>query len=170
MTDYAQRFVGVWELADWKVTNLSNGDISAYFGGREKGYIIYTADGWVSSSIVDTGRPMNSNNRDSRLVLVSKLEAEGSGSLSAAEHAELTPYALSALGYLGYCGPYMADADHVHHQVLSAGRPSHVGLTLTRSYVFEQDTLLLSADAFGFRDALLWRRLTPAQDAGAQEL
>ncbi|CAN0483394.1 unnamed protein product [Discosporangium mesarthrocarpum] len=168
MTGYARQFVGVWELVDWRVTNLSTDEVSTYFGGREEGYIIYTADGWVSSSIVDTGRPMNSNDRDARLELVAKLESEGSASLTPEQHAELTPYALSALGYLGYCGPYTADADNVHHEVKSAGRPSHVGLTLTRSYRFEDDTLLLSADAFGFRDTLLWRRITPALNTSAE--
>ncbi|MEO1568817.1 MAG: lipocalin-like domain-containing protein, partial [Pseudomonadota bacterium] len=120
--------------------------------------------GWVSSSIVDTGRPMNSTDRDARLDLVSALETAGSASLTEEQHDLLTPYALSALGYLGYCGPYTADNTHVHHHVKSAGRPSHSGLTLTRSYQFDVDTLTLSGDAYGFRDTLLWRRITPHPD------
>ncbi|MEL6246252.1 MAG: lipocalin-like domain-containing protein [Pseudomonadota bacterium] len=164
MTDFTRPFIGVWELQDWKVTNLQTEAVTPYFDGRERGYIIYTADGWVSSSIVDTGRPMNSTDRDARLDLVSALETAGSASLTEEQHDLLTPYALSALGYLGYCGPYTADNTHVHHHVKSAGRPSHSGLTLTRSYQFDVDTLTLSGDAYGFRDTLLWRRITPHPD------
>lgn len=166
MSNFERQFVGIWELQNWKVTNLSTENVTPYYDGRERGYIIYTADGWVSSSIVDTGRPMNTNDREARLDLVDALTTSGSADLRPDQYEILTPFALSALGYLGYCGPYTADATHVHHQVKSAGRTSHMGLTLTRSYVFEGDTLTLSGDAFGFRDTLLWRRITPHPNAG----
>ena len=160
MPNYSSQFVGVWELQDWKVTNLSSGDVSTYYGGREQGFIIYTADGWVSSSIIDTGRPMNSTDREARLDLVAALQEKGSAELTPEQYDTLTPYALSALGYLGYCGPYTADENNVYHEVRSAGRPSHVGLTLPRTYAFDGDTLTLSGDAYGFRDTLLWKRIT----------
>lgn len=166
MANFERQFVGVWELQDWKVTNLTTQDVMPYYGGRERGYIIYTADGWVSSSIVDSGRPVNTNDREARLDLVDALKQGGSAGLSDEQYEILTPFALSALGYLGYCGPYTADATHVHHEVRSAGRPSHMGLVLTRSYHFQDDTLKLSGDAFGFRDTLLWKRITPHPDAG----
>lgn len=167
MTAFERPFVGIWELQDWQVTNLSSGNITPYYGGRERGFIIYTADGWVSSSITDTGRPVNTNDREARLNLVDALTDSGSANLTPDQYEILTPFALSALGYLGYCGPYTADATHVHHEVKSAGRPSHMGLTLTRSYTFADDTLTLSGDAFGFRDTLLWKRITPHPDDGA---
>ncbi|MEO1404952.1 MAG: lipocalin-like domain-containing protein [Pseudomonadota bacterium] len=167
MAGFERQFVGIWELQDWKVTNLTTQAVSLYYSGRERGFIIYTADGWVSSSIVDTGRPMNTNDREARLDLVDALNTSGSADLRPDQYEILTPFALSALGYLGYCGPYTADATHVHHEVKSAGRTSHMGLTLTRSYVFEGDTLTLSGDAFGFRDTLLWKRITPHPDDGA---
>ncbi|MEO1568668.1 MAG: lipocalin-like domain-containing protein, partial [Pseudomonadota bacterium] len=91
MTDFTRPFIGVWELQDWKVTNLQTDAVTPYFDGRERGYIIYTADGWVSSSIVDTGRPMNSTDRDARLDLVSALETAGSASLTEEQHDLLTP-------------------------------------------------------------------------------
>ncbi|MEL7043103.1 MAG: lipocalin-like domain-containing protein [Pseudomonadota bacterium] len=166
MARFERQFVGIWELQDWKVTNLTTQAVSPYYGGRERGFIIYTSDGWVSSSIVDTGRPMNTNDREARLELVDALNTSGSADLRPDQYEILTPFALSALGYLGYCGPYTADATHVHHEVKSAGRTSHMGLTLTRSYVFEGDTLTLSGDAFGFRDTLLWKRITPHPDDG----
>ena len=165
MSGFERQFIGIWELQDWKVTNLETGAVSPYYGGRERGYIIYTADGWVSSSIVDTGRPINTNDREARLELVEALRTSGSGNLTEQQYDTLTPFALSALGYLGYCGPYTADATHVHHEVKSAGRPSHMGLTLTRSYKFEGDLLTLSGDAFGFLDTLLWKRITAHPDA-----
>ena len=165
MNGFERQFVGIWELQDWKVTDLETGVVSPYYGGRERGYIIYTADGWVSSSIVDAGRPINTNDREARLELVDALRTSGSSNLTEQQYDTLTPFALSALGYLGYCGPYTADATHVHHEVKSAGRPSHMGLTLTRSYKFERNLLTLSGDAFGFRDTLLWKPITALPDA-----
>jgi hypothetical protein len=166
MTNFERQFVGVWELQDWKVIDLSTKNVTPYYGGRERGFIIYTSDGWVSSSVVDTGRPMNTNDRQARLDLADGLYTAGSANLQPEQYDTLTPIALSALGYMGYCGPYTADATHVHHEVKSAGRPSHMGLTLTRSYQFEGDTLTLSGDAHGFRDTLLWKRITPQPDSG----
>lgn len=159
---YEDQFVGVWELRDWKVTHLESGTVTEYFDGRAHGYIIYTADGWVSSSIHDTGRPRNTDDRTARLDLQNAIEADGCARLTPEQYETLVPFALSAFGYLGYCGPYTADAESVHHTVKSAGRPSHLGLVLSRTYHFENDTLLLSGDAVGYRDTLLWQRATPA--------
>lgn len=67
MTTYEAQFVGVWELLVWTVTKLSKGNVSPYFADRANGFIIYTAEGWILESIVDTGRPINTDDRDARL-------------------------------------------------------------------------------------------------------
>lgn len=166
MAGYEEQFVGVWKLQDWSVVNLETSAVTEYFDGRASGYIIYTADGWVSSSIVDTGRPMNTDDRDARLDVQRAVAEHGSVSLTPQQHDVLGPFAMATFGYLGYCGPYTADATHVHHKVMSAGRTSHMGRTLTRSYDFSDDTLRLIGDAFGYRDSLLWKRITPAPERG----
>ncbi|MEM9212487.1 MAG: lipocalin-like domain-containing protein [Pseudomonadota bacterium] len=166
MTDYVSQFVGVWRAKDWTVTNLATGEQTKYFDGRAEGFIAYSAEGWVSSSVIDTGRPMNTSDRDARTDLKAAIEANGCANLTPQQYETLTPFALSALGYMGYCGFYSADAENVYHDVQSAGRPSHMDLRLARTYTFDGDTLRLTGDAVGFRDSILWERIRPPATQG----
>ena len=162
MNDYAKQFVGVWNCTRWDVTNLSTQEVQPVFGGRAAGHIIYTSDGWVSASLMEAGLPQIIDDRAIRLGLRAKLLDAGPNDLDAEERELLGAIALSALSYVGYCGPFDADDRDVHHHVKSAGRPNHVGITLTRSYEFDGDELKLWGDSFGFRDTVWWRRIAAA--------
>ncbi|MCG8443323.1 MAG: lipocalin-like domain-containing protein [Caulobacterales bacterium] len=159
MNDYAKQFVGVWAVQAWTVTNLDTQEVTPVFEGRSAGHILYTADGWVCASLMEKDRPLISDDRTARYALHHKLRERGAGDLSTEEYAHVTPLALSALGYVGYFGPYDADDAQVHHHVRSAGRPNHVGVTLSRHYEFSGDQLVLWGDAFGYRDRVTWRRV-----------
>jgi len=158
MVNFTDQFVGTWIIKEWSVTNLSTNEVTPFFGGNFAGQIIYTADGWVSASLMEKNRPDVSTDRDRRYEIHSRLKAEGLAALSKEALDFLSPYTLSALGFVGYLGTYEADDVQVYHYVQSASRPNHVGITLPRHYRFEDNLLYLHADAFGWRDSLVWEK------------
>jgi len=158
MENQTDQFVGTWIIKEWTVTNLSTNEVIPFFGGNFSGQIIYTADGWVSASLMEKNRPDVSNDRDRRYHIHSKLKADGLATLSEEALDFLSPYTLSALGYVGYMGTYDTDEELVNHHIQSASRPNHVGITLPRYYRFDDNLLYLHADAFGWRDSLVWEK------------
>ncbi|MEO0463359.1 MAG: lipocalin-like domain-containing protein [Pseudomonadota bacterium] len=161
MNDTKKPFVGVWEITNWTVTNLESGEVVQFFDGEYAGNIIYTEAGWVSASLMDKRRPDVSNDRAKRYRLGDLVSASGLKGLSDKDYEYLAPFVLSAMGYVGYMGTFDADDDTVYHKTTSAGRPNHAGITLPRHYEFSDggNRLKLWADAFGFRDTLIWTRV-----------
>ncbi|MEM8917472.1 MAG: lipocalin-like domain-containing protein [Pseudomonadota bacterium] len=161
MNEKQKAFVGIWEITDWTVTNLDSQEVVQFFDGEYTGNIIYTNTGWVSASLMDKRRPEVSNDRAMRYKMGDTVSASGCAGLSDEEYEYLTPFVLSAFGYVGYMGTFDADDEKVYHKTTSAGRPNHAGITLPRLYEFSDggNRLKLWADAFGFRDTLIWTRV-----------
>ncbi|MEM1112771.1 MAG: lipocalin-like domain-containing protein [Pseudomonadota bacterium] len=159
MDALAEQFVGTWSLLDYTVTNLETGVSDHVLGADARGHIIYTPEGWVSATLMTVDRRPNQTDRQARYHLKEKLESEGMANLSAAEQDFALPFLLAAFGYIAYCGPFEADSTHVHHHIEEAFFPAYVGNTATRAYQFEGDELYLSAEAYGGRDQVRWRRV-----------
>ncbi|MEM8564094.1 MAG: lipocalin-like domain-containing protein [Pseudomonadota bacterium] len=161
MDDLQRQFIGTWRLLDYSVENLETGVSSHVLGEDAQGHIIYTPEGWVSATLMAANRMPNSTDRLARYALKDKLTAGGIHDLTEEERNFALPFLLASFGYIAYCGTFTADATHVHHQITEAFFPAYVGSTATRSYRFTEDRLLLTAEAFGGRDQVLWQRVPP---------
>lgn len=159
MNEIEKQFIGVWELRDWTHTHLSTGAVTQVHKGNYAGNILYTLSGWVSVSLIETGRPPVSEDRAARYALHAKLKTQGYLDLSPGEMEHLIPYALSAFGFISYFGTFEADDIEVRHFATTAARPNHVGQMLPRKHSFHDDTMTLWGDAGGYRDTLLWARI-----------
>jgi Lipocalin-like domain len=55
-SSYANRLVGVWRLVTYSGEH-ENSDETQPFGPNPRGFLIYTADGFVSAQLMKPGRP-----------------------------------------------------------------------------------------------------------------
>jgi hypothetical protein len=141
----ARRFLGVWRLEAIR-DRFSDGRVQDHpdFGPHVHGFLVYTESGHVSVQFM---------RRDRRPW---RKEDEPTDT----ERAE------AARGYGAYAGRYEVDetAGVVLHHVETALIPNRVGVTLTRSFSFEGETLTLSPPPLRragveVHRTLVWRRL-----------
>ena len=113
-----------------------------------RGLIIYSDSGWMSVQIAGGGRPIGVN--------------QGSGTVRT-----YPPDAAAAVlgSYYAYYGRYTVDAAAglVRHRITDSLHPDETGITYTRRYAVEGDTLTLETEPFdvdGDRrfNRLVWRR------------
>ena len=64
MNEETKQFVGTWELQAWSVVNVDSGQKRHAYGGNAVGHIMYTDDGWVSATLMETGRKAVSDDRN----------------------------------------------------------------------------------------------------------
>ncbi len=141
----ARRFPGVWRLEAIR-DRLPDGRAQHHpdFGPDVDGFLVYTGSGHVSVQFM---------RRDRR-----RWQSEDGP--TDAERAE------AARGYGAYAGRYEVDdaAGVVLHHVETALIPNRVGVTLTRFFSFDGETLTLSPPPLhrggvGLRRTLVWRRV-----------
>ena len=141
----ARRFPGVWRLETIR-DHLADGRVQDHpnFGPHVDGFLVYTESGHVSVQFMRRDRPRWRSEDDP----------------TDEQRAE------AARGYGAYAGRFEVDetAAVILHHVETALIPNRVGVTLTRSFSFEGETLTLSPPRFP-RDgvevdrSLVWRRL-----------
>lgn len=132
-------FVGVWKLVSWEVAQ-PDGAIQYLFGRNVVGYLMYTADGYMSAQIMDPDRRQSDPNFP--------LENAGAQTLSDPDRAR------AYTTYLAYCGSYTVEADRVVHHVKAALIPSWTGSEQARPFRFDDGLLVIGAGAH----KLTWRR------------
>jgi hypothetical protein len=141
----ARRFVGVWRLEAIR-DRLPDGRVQDHpdFGPSPDGFLVYAESGHISVQFMRRDRPGWRKEDDP----------------TNAERAE------AARGYGAYAGRYEVDetAGVVLHHVETALIPNRVGVTLTRSFSFEGETLTLSPpslrrDGVEVDRTLVWRRV-----------
>lgn len=113
-----------------------------------RGLIVYSESGWMSVQIAGGGRPVGVN--------------QGSGTVRT-----YSPEAAAAVlgSYYAYFGHYTVDAAEgvVRHRITDSLHPDETGITYTRRYAVEGDTLTLETEPFtidGDRryNRLVWKR------------
>jgi len=133
--------VGAWQLKRWEIV-YADGRRSAPFGAGAQGLIQYTADGWMSATIMAAGRALLSR-----------------GNPRAASKAER---AAAFDGYFSYAGRWSLRDGVVRHDVTLALNPALVGTPQLREATLTARTLTLSAaeDLPGGRRVhrLVWQR------------
>jgi hypothetical protein len=121
-------FVGTWKLASWEVRQ-PDGTVHYLYGKNVVGYLIYTADGYMSAEIMDPDRQQSDPDFP--------LEVAGAQTLGDADRAR----AYST--YLSYCGTYTVEGDTVTHHVKAGLIPSWTGSEQRRQYRFEEGRLII---------------------------
>ena len=147
VTDARKRFIGVWTLESF--TERSDADErSAPLGEAPLGFLIYTADGFVSAQLMRAKR---------ELFKTDPWEAAASS-----DAVDLTKDCIA------YCGRYEIDekSSEAIHLPLVALLPNLIHQEQHRSFTFEEDTLTLVTsrgrpNGSVVASTLLWRRCPP---------
>ena len=145
---YANRLVGVWRLVTY-IDEHEGSDDTQPFGPNPQGFLIYTADGFVSAQLMKPGRPV----------------------FHSADWHHETPreYQAAGSGYIAYCGTYEVDEEKatVTHIPSVSLLPNLIDGRQCRSIDFRGDRLVLRATgapvaASGdVTSRLEWTRATP---------
>jgi hypothetical protein len=138
MTD-PNPFVGTWKLTSWEVTH-PDGKVHYLYGKNVVGYLIYTADGYMSAVIMDPDRKQSDPNFP--------LEIATAQTLPDPDRAR----AYST--YVSYCGTYTVEDNTVTHHVKAGLIPSWTGSEQTRRFTFAHGCLIIEAG----NQKLTWER------------
>jgi len=141
----ADKLVGAWQLQRWEIVREvagQGGIASLPFGAGAVGLLLYTADGWMSATIMAEGRrPFSRANPRSA---------------SAVERAAAFD------GYFSYAGRWSVEGSRVRHEVTVALNPAMVGTLQVREARLVGRRLTLSAEEAtedGLRrHRLVWKR------------
>jgi hypothetical protein len=144
---YAARLVGVWSLVAYSDEQPGREDIHP-FGPDPKGFLIYTADGFVSAQLMRTGRPAFHS--------------------SDWHHGTPEEYQASGSGYIAYCGTYEIDEEKstVTHIPTVSFLPNLIDGRQCRSIELDGNRLVLRAAGApvtggGYVTSRLeWKRIT----------
>ena len=158
MNEETRQFVGTWELLEWSVVNVSSGKKRQAYAGNTVGHIMYTADGWVSATLMETGRKAVSDDRVAIQTLKRDILEHPAGPLDSDQMDLMRQFYLACTGYVAYCGPFDVADGEVHHRVREALMPQMIDTTLTRKYQFAGDRLALTATTGDIQDQLIWQR------------
>ncbi len=135
----ATLFVGTWKLISWEVRQ-PGGTIHYPYGKDVIGYLIYTADGYMSAEIMDSDRQQSDPNFP--------LENASAQTLSDRDRAR----AYST--YLSYCGTYTVEDNTVIHHVKAGLIPSWTGSEQPRPFKLELGCLIIEVG----NQRLTWER------------
>ena len=139
MTD-TDPFIGTWKLISWEMRQ-PDGTVHYLFGKNVVGYLIYTADGYMSAEIMDPDRQQSDPNFP--------LETAAAQTLSDSDRAR----AYST--YLSYCGTYTVDGDTVTHHVKAGLIPAWTGSEQVRHFTFDHGFLIIGLG----NQKLTWERV-----------
>ena len=149
---YADKLVGVWSLVGY--TDEQSGCEDQYpLGPSPEGFLIYTADGFVSAQLMKPGRAAFHS--------------------PDWHHGTLQEYRESGSGYIAYCGRYEVDEDKatVTHVPSVALLPNLIHRRQCRSIQLSDGRLTLRianapvAGGFPVTSRLEWKRVVPSLTA-----
>lgn len=133
---------GVWRLVSFEYRS-DDGEVIEPFGPHPSGILIYDASGTMSGMMSQSGRP--------------PLISENYGHLTEREKASLGD------GYIGYAGTFEINGGQIIHHVQVSFLPNWVGMDLSRTYTFVNNTLVLRTDPVAhdgrnFAAYMTWRK------------
>ncbi len=136
-------FIGTWRIISFEF-RAADGSVNYPYGVHPRGYIFYTADGYMSVMIMQANRP---NFRSSDLL---------GGSLEEKARAMET--------VLTYCGRYEIQGNEVVHQPEASLFPNWTGGEVRRFYQFEDGRLILTSTPQVFEGkeqtvVIVWERV-----------
>lgn len=142
----AQQLVGAWSLKSYVETNAETGETREPLGAGARGFILYTADGFMSAQMQSADR--------------TEFEA---GDMF---QGELEEYKAAGQTYLAYSGRYEVDeeAGRVKHDIGVSLFPNWTGREQVRLVQFGDNTLVLRFEKPQFSNGalktaeLVWKR------------
>jgi hypothetical protein len=145
---FANRLIGVWALVSYIDEQQDREDVHP-FGPEPQGFLIYTADGFVSAQLMRPDRPLFSS--------------------SDLHNGTLEEYRASGSGYIAYCGIYEVDQEKatVTHIPSVSLLPNLIHGRQCRSIDLQGDRLVLRAAGAPIAGGdyitsrLEWKRITP---------
>lgn len=135
----SSHFVGTWKLISWEAMQ-PDGTIQYPFGKDVVGYLIYTAEGYMSVEIMDPDRQQSDPNFP--------LEFASDQTLPDSDRAR----AYST--YLSYCGTFTVKGNRVTHHLKVGLIPSWTGSDQVRHFKFDHGRLILAVG----NNKLTWER------------
>lgn len=120
----ARRLVGAWRLQRWAIEQ-PDGTVTEPFGADPEGLLLYTADGWMTATLMAANRAPFSRANPRRAPQRERAAAFDS--------------------YFSYGGRWRVVAGRVHHEVTVGLNPSMVGTVQVREPRLTARTLTLSA-------------------------
>ena len=134
-----EQLIGTWQLVKYTLQDESGKDF--YPLGKDcRGFLIYTADGYVSAQLMASGRP-----------------AYKSGDLHKGTQEEM---AAAAKGYIAYAGKYSVDEENrtlKHHMDVSMN-PTWLEQVQERYLEIEDNTVTITASVN--TAVLKWKKVT----------
>lgn len=140
MTPPASALTGTWRLERWEMVYEDGRLPECPLGEDAEGFLIYTADGYVSASLARSRRAPLDQGDDS-----AKARAFDA--------------------YFGYAGRYAVRGGAVIHRIAIAPNPALTGVETLRNVSLEGDRLTLSGPDFAAASPrshrIVWRRAEP---------
>jgi hypothetical protein len=141
-----QQLLGSWALVSYTVKNMETGALSHPFGQHPLGFVLYTADGYMSAQLQPPNRAPFSEGDFSR--------------------ASLREYAEAASTYIAYSGRFFVDESRraLSHEMAVSLLPNWFGQRQTRLVELKGEYLQLSTElpihlnGEPHTATLLWRR------------
>ena len=130
-----RKIVGTWKLVSEENT-LKDGSKTHDYGPKGKGFLMYSADGYMCAVEMNPNRPKWKNPAEP----------------TQQEKAEAFD------GSYGYCGAYEIDTKHsqlVHLPEVSTG-PGYLGTRQIRPYKFDGNRMILSGGAVEDQPEIAW--------------
>lgn len=131
--------IGTWKLVSWEVVR-PDGRIHYPYGKDVVGFLIYTADGYMSAEIMDPDRQQSAPGFPLEIASAQTLP----------QHDRARAYST----YLSYCGTYSVEGNILTHHVKAGLIPSWVGSQQIRHFTFEHGSLIISSG----NQKLVWER------------
>ncbi len=136
------RHIGTWMIQSYTRENVATGEKTDQFGLHPSGYLMYGADGRMSSLFV----------RDARRAPAQMIATE-------AERIDLYG------GMIAYGGTYVIEGDLVRHHIDTSWNQAWTGTVLVRRFNIEGDTLTIRTlpspnpvDGIESSSVLIWQR------------
>jgi hypothetical protein len=130
----ASDFIGTWKLVDYSFLH-KDGTVEKPWGDHVVGYLLYSAEGYMSGNLSPAGRRHN-------------IEATDSQKRNRKRD------------YIAYAGPYTVDGNTVTHHVEVSLFPNWLGTAQLRYHKREGNTLILRTPPIPSGDGVVAVQLT----------
>jgi Lipocalin-like domain len=130
----ASDFIGTWKLVDYSFLH-EDGTVEKPWGDHVVGYLLYSAEGYMSGNLSPAGRRHNIETTDSQK---SRRKRD----------------------YIAYAGPYTVEGDTVTHHVEVSLFPNWLGTAQLRYHKREGNTLTLRTPPIPSGDDVVAVQLT----------
>jgi hypothetical protein len=151
----SESIVGIWRLVSYE-NRAAGTRVRTPFGRHPVGYLIYTADGWMSAAVMPESRGQPAPSGDD---VTDPLRPR----LSWRRVWHTARRVLAATRYISYSGRYTVEGNTVVHHVEVSQMPGIIGSDQERTMELRAGFLVLTAETGDTNQQFVWERV--AQEA-----